>query len=366
MFSKKLVIFLLFLGTSCFQTDTIITGKGDIKLKETTFDQLEDWKKTNHRESLTSFLNSCQKIAKLPQSRAIGGQIDDITAADFRDVCEIGDVVKGLSDRQITNFFQNWFKPYLISNRKNESRGLFTGYYEANLNGSKIKTDKFKYPIYKRPKELNSEAYLTRTEINSGALKGRDLEILYVDDPVELFFLHIQGSGRVKLPSGAVLRISYAGKNNQPFIPVSTYLLDNNFLSKREISAQNIKKWLRENPVIAKEAMNFNPSYIFFKISNQESIVGAQGVPLIKEKSLAIDHEILPYGLPLWVETSVNGNDFNSLMITQDTGSAIKGTVRGDIFFGYGKEAEMKASSMSNYGKYFALIPRNIAQKLAR
>ncbi len=366
MFLKNFAIFLLFFTTSCFQTDTIITGKGDIKLKETTFNELEDWDEANHRNSLLSFLNSCQKIAKLPQTRAIGGQIDNITAADFRDVCEIGEVVKGLSDRQITNFFQNWFKPYLISNRKNESRGLFTGYYEANLNGSKIKTDKYKYPIYNRPKELNGDPYFTRQEIASGALKGRDLEILYVDDPVELFFLHVQGSGRVKLPSGAVLRISYAGKNNQPFIPVSTYLLDNNFLSKSEISAQNIKKWLRENPVTAQEAMNSNPSYIFFKVSQEQSIVGAQGVPLIKEKSLAIDNEILPYGLPLWVETSVNGNDFNSLMVTQDTGSAIKGTVRGDIFFGYGEEAELKASSMSNYGKYFALIPRNIAQKLVK
>ena len=363
----KLSTLLLFLFTSsCFQTDTIIRGTGAIKLKESSFEDLPNWNTENHRTSLLSFLNSCKKIAKLPQSRSIGGQIGNITAADFRDVCEIGEVVKGLSDRQVTNFFQNWFKPYLVMDRDNEEVGLFTGYYEASLNGSRTKSSKYKYPLYKRPVDLNGEAYLTRKEIENGALKGKNLEILYVDDPVELFFMHVQGSGRVKLPSGAVLRVAYDAKNNQPFIPISTYLLDNEFLTKREISAQNIKNWLKENPEVAVEAMNSNPSFIFFRISKKERIVGGQGVELIKEKSLAVDKEIIPYGLPLWVNTTVKGKKFNSLMIAQDTGSAIKGTVRGDIFFGYGKEAEDNASSLSSRGTYHALLPRNIVMKLAK
>ncbi len=361
---RLLIVILLFFISSCFQTDTVIRGKGNIKLKEVTFEDLEYWNEENHRESLLSFLNSCKKIATLPQSRSIGGQIGDITAADFRDVCEIGEVVKGLSDRQISNFFQNWFKPYLVMDRSNEEVGLFTGYYEASLNGSKIKSEKYKYPIYAKPSDLGTEAYITRKEIENGALEGKNLEILYVDDPVELFFMHVQGSGRIKLPSGAVLRVSYSAKNNQPFIPISTFLLDNEFLTKREISAQNIKKWLKENPEVAVEAMNSNPSFIFFQISKEEHVIGAQGVELIKEKSLAVDNEIIPYGLPLWLNTSVNGKKFNSLMIAQDTGSAIKGTVRGDVFFGYGQEAERKASSMSNRGKYYALLPRNIVMKL--
>lgn len=363
---KLLVIILLFFTSSCFQTDTIIKGRGDIKLREVTFEDLPNWQKTNHRKSLLAFLNSCQKIAKLPQARSIGGQIGDITASDFRDVCEIGEVIKGLSDHQITNFFQNWFKPYLVTNRDNEERGLFTGYYEASLNGSKTKSDKYKYPIYAKPEDLNGEPYLTRKEINEGALKGKNLEILYVDDPVELFFMHIQGSGRIKLPSGAVLRVSYAAKNNQPFIPVSTYLLDNEYLDRSEISAENVKDYLKENPEIAIKAMNSNPSYIFFQISKTEHVVGAQGVALIKEKSLAVDNDIIPYGLPLWLDTTINGEKFNSLMVAQDTGSAIKGTVRGDIFFGYGEEAKHKASSMSNYGQYYALLPRNIAAKMVK
>lgn len=357
---------LTLLITSCFKTNTVIRGKGDIKLQEVKFEDLESWEDNRHRESLLSFLNSCKKLAKMPQSRSIGGQIGNIYASDFRDVCEIGNVIKGLSDRQISNFFQNWFKPYLVTNRDNESRGLFTGYYEASLNGSKIKSERFKYPIYAKPTDLIKDPYLTRQQIESGALKSKDLEIVYVDDAVELFFMHIQGSGRVKLPSGAVLRISYAAKNNQPFSPISTYLLDNNFLSKREISAENIKKWLKENPEVAKEAMNFNQSYIFFKVSKEEYVIGAQGVELTREKSLAVDKNIIPYGLPLWLDTTINGKDYHNLMIAQDTGSAIKGAVRGDIFFGYGDESQHKASSMSNYGKYYALLPRNIAFKLLK
>lgn len=364
--SYKFLVILLFLIPSCFQTGTVIRGKGDIKLKEIAFEDLRGWQETNQRQALLSFLNSCKKIATLPQSRSIGGQIGDITAADFRDVCEIGEVVKGLSDHQVKNFFENWFKPYLITDRKNNERGLFTGYYEASLNGSRIKTDIYKYPIYKKPTDLTSEPYFTRKEIEDGILKNKDLEILYVDNPVDLFFTHIQGSARIKLPSGAVLRLAYAGKNNQPFTPISTYLLDNNFLTKREISAQNIVKWLKENPEVATEAMNFNSSYIFFEISNKEHVVGAQGVELTKEHSLAVDSQVIPYGLPLWLETSINGKNFNSLMVAQDTGSAIKGTIRGDIFFGYGDDAYDKASSMSNFGKYYALLPRNITAKLMK
>ncbi len=362
---KKIILFSLFIACcSCLYPKIIIKGKGDIKLNEVAFEDLKNWENEDHRKALLSFLNSCKKFAKMPQNRSIGGQFGDINASDFRDVCEIGEVVKGLSDKQIKNYFENWFKPFLITDRKKNARGLFTGYYEASLNGSKTKNSQYQFPIYKKPQDLNSEPYLTRKEIEEGALKNKNLEILYVDDEVELFFMHIQGSGRVHLPNGAVVRLNFSAKNNQPFSAISTFLLDNKYLKPSEISAQNVKKWLKENKEIAKEAMNFNASYIFFEISKDEFVKGGQGVELTAEHSLAVDNEIIPYGNLLWVETSLNGEKINKLMTAQDTGSAIKGVIRGDIFFGYGKEAEEKASSMANFGQYYAILPNNIVEKI--
>lgn len=362
--SKLSILLTLFAISSCLYPKITIKGKGDVKLHQASYEELENWQETNHRKALLSLLNSCKKFAKMPQNRSIGGQFGDIKAKDYRDVCEIAEVIKGLSDKQIKNFFENWFKPFLISDRKNNERGLFTGYYEASLNGSKKRSEKYKYPIYKRPDDLTSEPYLTRQQIAEGALKNKDLEILYVDDEIELFFMHVQGSGRVKLPSGAVVRLAYDGKNNQPFSAISTYLLDNKHLKPEEISAENVKKWLKENPEIAKKAMNFNDSFIFFKISQDKFVKGGQGVELTPEHSLAVDHKVIPYGTPLWLETSLNGEKITKLMIAQDTGSAIKGTIRGDIFFGYGEIAEHKASSMANFGKYYALLPNNIVDNI--
>ncbi len=363
---KKIILLVIFMAlSSCLYPKVTIKGKGDVKLHQAYFDDLKNWENSNHREALLSFLNSCQKFANLPQDRRIGGQFGDITARDYRDVCEIGEVIKGMSDLQIKNFFENWFKPFLITDRNNNNRGLFTGYYEASLNGSKKKTEKFKYAVYKKPSDLTDQPYLSRSQIENGALEGKNLEILYVDDKVELFFMHIQGSGRVRLPSGAVVRLAFGGKNHQPFSPISTFLLDNKHLKPEEISAENVKKWLKKNPDIAEEAMNFNDSYIFFEISQDKFVKGGQGVELTPEHSLAVDHKIIPYATPLWVETSLLGSKINKLMIAQDTGSAIKGTIRGDIFFGYGKEAERKASSMANFGQYYALLPNNIVRKIS-
>lgn len=368
---KKIIpLFLLFAAISCIYPKITIKGKGNVKLTQVDFENLDGWQSTDYRLSLLSFLNSCQKMAKMPQSRALGGQIGEVTAADFRDVCEIGQAVKGMSDLQIKNYFENWFKPFLVATKSGESNGLFTGYYEAQLRGSKIKNDIYKYPIYARPKDLTgSEPYLTRAQIENGALQNRDLEILYVDDKVDLFFMHIQGSGRVTLPSGAILRLSFAARNNQPFTAISNYLAENKYIERSKMSADSVKDWLRANPDKADEAMNINAAYIFFKISDLEYVVGAQGVALTPEHSLAVDSDIIPYGLPIWVETSIKKNGgkekYSNLFIAQDTGSAIKGTVRGDIFFGHGKEAETKASSMATAGKYFIFLPNNVADKIA-
>ncbi len=368
---KKLsILFFLLIAISCIYPKITIKGKGNIKLIQTDFSDLENWQQTDYRTSLISFIHSCRRLAKMPQSRLVGGQIGDITAVDFRDICEIADVVKGMSDNQIKNFFENWFKPFQVSSRNGDKKGLFTGYYEASLRGSKIKTEQYKYPIYAKPKDLTLDPYLSRAEIEAGALENKGLELLYVDDKAELFFMHVQGSGRVTLPNGSVVRLSFAAKNNQPYTSISNYFADNNLIARDKISADTIKDWLRANPEKSDEAMNINAAFIFFKLSDSEYVVGAQGAPLTAEHSLAVDNEIIPYGLPIWIETSFKNKDgkkqkYNQLLIAQDTGSAIRGVVRGDIFFGYGKEAESKASTMASSGEYYILLPNNIADKIS-
>ena len=369
MLRIALAILLLSLTSCLFSSKLKITGKGDLKLEQVEFTNLDNWENDDHKKALQSFIHSCNKFSKMAPSRLIGAQLGNVVAEDFRDVCEIAQVVKTMSNKQAKNFFENWFKAFLVENRSGSSNGLFTGYYEATLNGSKVKTETFKYPLYARPKDLTSEQYLSRAEIEAGALKHKDLELLYVDDKVDLFFMHIQGSGRVKLPNGTEVRVAYAGRNNQPFTAVSNHMADKGYLSRSNLNAATVRQWLKNNPDKADEVMNINAAYTFFKIFDGEYVVGGQGVPLTAERSLAVDSDIMPYGFPIWVSTNLKKKDgskekYSHLFVTQDTGSAIKGTVRGDIFFGNGEAAEERAFYMASSGKYYLLLPINVVDKL--
>lgn len=360
----------LILQGCLFTSKITINNYGKVKLEEVNFENLDGWRSDDHKKALMSFLKSCSKFSVMAQNRVIGKELGDITAGDFRDVCEIGEIVKTMSSKQAQNFFENWFRPFLVINKGTGSKGIFTGYYEANLRGSRIKTEKYKYPIYAKPKDLSSEPYYTRKEIEEGALNGKGLELIYVDDKVELFFLHVQGSGRVTLEDGLTVKVTYAGKNNRNYSSIGAYMENNSLLPRGKVSAESIKDWMRENPDKMDEVMNSNDSYVFFKISSDEFVVGAQNVPLTPERSMAVDSSIMPYGLPFWVETTLKNKDgdktkFNKLLIAQDTGSAIKGIVRGDIFFGYGEEAENKASYMASTGQYYVLLPINVVDKIS-
>jgi len=371
MFLRLILILSLLLTTGClFSKKVTIRAKSNLKLKEVNFSDLNSWKDDDHIEALRAFSHSCRKFAKMNQNIIVAGQLGNITAGDFRDVCEIAEVLRNLGSKQTKNFFENWFRPFKIENKNGNSQGVFTGYYEATLNGSKNKTEKYKYPVYSKPKNLTAnEEYLTRAEIENGGLKNKKLELLYVDDKVDLFFAHIQGSMRVKMNDGREIRLSYAGRNNQPFIPIANNMLEKKLISRSKANSAGVREWLKENPDQADEIMNINNAYTFFKIFDGEYVIGAQSVPLTTDRSLAIDDEIIPYGSLLWVETKLkksNGDqeDYNKLMVAQDTGSAINGTVRGDIFFGSGKDAEEKAFYMASKGQYFILLPINIVDKM--
>jgi membrane-bound lytic murein transglycosylase A len=348
---------------SCIHSKIIIKGRNNIKLTQIDFLEINGWKNDNQKQVLTSFINSCKKFVDMDPNQLIGNAINDIRARDFYDVCDIAGEIdqlnrtgSNISDAQIRNFFENWFTAFLVEDASGNSKGKFTGYYEPELRGSKVKNNIYKYPLYLKPQDRDSQ-HLTRKEIADGALDGKNLELLYVDDKVELFFLHIQGSGIVTLPDGNQIKVSYSASNNQPYSSIGSYLAKNVNQGDINLSAIGVKNWLKNNSKLADEVMNNNDSYIFFRISKNQDITGAFEIPLIKERSLAIDNKIMPYGFPIFLEIKNPRQNFQKLMITSDTGSAIKGTIRGDIFFGQGSKAEEKASTMNAIGQYYILLP---------
>ena len=363
------IITLLFALQSCLFTKKIaIKTTNNIKLIEKDFLSINGWQEDDHRLALQAFLQSCRKFATLPQNTSLNKELLEITPSDFRDVCDIGEVVKNMSPKQTKNFFENWFKIFLVENNNGKSEGLFTGYYEATLKGSFVKTDKYKFPIYAKPNDFNINSKLTRLDIENGALDSQKIQLLYVDDKIDLFFMHIQGSGQVILPNGGIVKLSYAGKNIHPFVAISNEMFNRGYISKDEYNSKGVRNWLKNNPDKADEIMNLNQSYTFFKINDSEYVIGGQGVPLTNERSLAVDNEIIPYGSLLWLESYTKKDDekqpFNHLMVAQDTGSAIKGPVRGDVFFGAGNDAEEMAFTMASKGKYYMLLPINFVDKI--
>lgn len=258
-------------------------------------------------------------------------------------------------------------------------KSLFTGYYEPVLRGNLQREGAFQFPLHAPPKDLIHREdgqgegrynwgrmaenrlvpHISRAEAETGKLAGQGLELLYVDDPVDLFFLHVQGSGKIQLPDQTFHRVTFAGKNGHPYTSIGKILREEENLHPATMA--DIKHWLRAHPARVSEILNRNASYIFFKFLEGEGPVGASGNALMPEQSLAVDDTIWPYGLDVIVETRDPldpSRNFTRLMKTADTGSAIRGFVRGDIFFGSGEEAGKKAGAMAAPGHLWIILPR--------
>lgn len=341
------------------------SGKQDrIVLQKTSYTSLPGWQSQDKSAALSAFRQSCDAFHKKSASAEFHIESLSSSVKDWQSLCKKAERVN-LSDTYATHrFFEQHFEPYLVSNNGNKT-GIFTGYYEPLLKGSRRQYGGYQYPLYRLPPDVKSnKAYYDRREIDKGTLRGRGLELVYVDDPVQAFFLHIQGSGRVLMDNGSVLKLGYAGKNNQKYFAIGRYLKEKGYIPEELISAQSIKHWLYTNPTQAQTVMEMNPSYVFFREldSGGSGPIGGQGVPLTARASLAVDKQYIPYGMPLWLNTTLpDGKGFSRLMIAQDTGGAIKGPVRGDIFFGFGDEAEHYAGLMKNPGSYIALWPKRDA-----
>lgn len=304
------------------------------------FESLSGWEDDDHLAALTSFRNTC----------------DLLTDPDWTPLCRLAaDAVS--SESSARNFFEMFFKPVLSGSPP----ALFTGYYEPELHGSPIRTPRFAYPIYRRPPELkDGQMWYDRATIESGILRGRGLEIAWLDDPVEVFFLQIQGSGRVRMPDGTVIRVGYAGRNGHPYRSVGQEMIRRGTHTMAQVSAQEIRAWVKANRTSGTALLNTNPSYVFFRklknLSADDGPIGAMGRSITALRSVAVDPNFVPLGVPVWIET--DGTDpIHRLMVAQDTGGAIKGDQRADIFFGTGHDAGQAAGVIKDGGRLVMLLP---------
>ncbi len=362
-----------------------IEPQKQFQLAPVTFSDLPGWKTDHHSEVLEAFSKSCRSILKKPLTANFGKKEEMGKIKDWVEICQSISLIKPGNNVEARYFFESRFQPYAFSNRR-QSVGLFTGYYEPELQGSFRPNGIFKYPIYSVPEDLikinldefnmdlpNKKLfgrllskkfvpYFNRKEIENGALFGKQLEILWVDNKIDLFFLHIQGSGRIILPDGTDVRIGYAGKNGHKYSSVGRELVARGIMSLDQVSMQAIKFWMDQNPLLAQSLMYKNKSFIFFRVLENDGPVGSSGVVLTPGRSIAIDPRYTPYGTPVWLSTSFPGEKagkrLRRLFIAQDTGSAIQGAVRGDVYWGSGVDAGKKAGLMKNQGHYFILLPK--------
>ncbi|AIL65285.1 Membrane-bound lytic murein transglycosylase A precursor [Rickettsiales bacterium Ac37b] len=354
---KKLLLLLVCIYISA--CTTTIPSSNRLKLAKVDFADLPDWGQDDYKSALYSFINSCNKLTFSSH------KLTSNSASWYR-VCNKANDLLHSSNESILEFFEYNFVPFKIQTYDKDIC-LFTGYYEAILNGSRKPYGPYKYPIYNVPNNMvKGTKPISREFIEKGTLKNSGLEIVYVDDKIDLFFLHIQGSGRVNLDDGSTIKIGYKDQNGHPYTPIGRYISKNYNIDIDKISAPFIKNWLRTNKQhIAENVMNQNASYVFFQemITPYDNPIGGQGVALTPERSLAVDINFIPYGMPIWIDThyphtpNCSKKPLRKLMIAQDKGGAIKGPLRADIFFGRGKQAEELAGYMKQKGQYYVLLP---------
>ncbi|MDT8857601.1 MltA domain-containing protein [Paracoccaceae bacterium Fryx2] len=319
----------------------VMAGAGPAAAQVLRFDDLDGWRDDDHRAALAVFRGTCSLI----------------DGPEWQPLCRLAADAEG-SAAAARSFFELFFRPVLMG----EPPALFTGYYEPELPGSPVRTPRFAWPIYAKPPELTEgSVWHSRGDIEAGGLlRGRGLEIAWLDDPVEVYFLQVQGSGRIRMPDGRVIRVGYAAKNGQPYRSIGQELVRRGTHALHEVSAQAIRAWVRRNPVEGAQLLFHNPSYVFFrKLANlapEKGPIGAMGRSITTMRSLAVDPAHTPLGAPVWIEKD-GRNPLRRLMIAQDTGGAIKGAQRADIFFGTGYQAGEDAGTVKDGGRMIVLLP---------
>ncbi len=330
-------------------------------LTAVSFADLPGWQADKQSDALVALRRSCAKIAAQPADRPVGANNVGGNAGQWRAACA---AVHTAKDDDARGYFEREFRAYRVQ-AADGKEGLFTGYYEPSLRGSKTKDARFTVPIYRYPPDWNAKGgpYPDRAAIDAGALAGKKLEIAWAESAIDVFFLQVQGSGRIELPGGQMMQVGYAGDNGRKYVAIGKILIERGVYKPDEVSLQSIRAWMDANPKQAPALMRENPRYIFFRVLDADGPIGAGGVPLVAGRSLAIDPTFMPMGAPLWLDTTWPGTEakpMRRLVVAQDTGSAIKGPIRGDVFWGPGEEAERHAGQMRQPGTYFLLLPKAV------
>jgi membrane-bound lytic murein transglycosylase A len=342
-------------------------------LRPATYAQLPGWETDNLREAWPAFLGSCEVLVKKP---------------DWKEPCTVARGIDADSEKAVHLFFETFFTPHQVFNPDGSDNGLVTGYYEPLLRGARKKSGRYQTALHRAPDDLLTldlgglypelknmrlrgklvgnkvVPYPSRADMQtSNMLVGK--ELLWVDDPIEAFFLQVQGSGRVQLAdSRETVRVAYADQNGHPYKSIGRYLVDKGEMTLDQASAQSIKAWFIANPARQQELLNANPSYVFFKEEKltdpNKGPKGALGIPLTPQRSVAVDPQFIPLGVPVFLVTSLPGKEtpLQRLMMAQDTGGAIRNAVRADYFWGFGADAGEKAGKMKQRGLMWVLLPK--------
>ena len=363
------------------------------ELAPIAFAGLEGWAADDPSAALQAFARSCQPWLRRGDDAAAGRSPVAGRVADWRPACEAALACGGgaADAAAARRFFEHWFQPYRVA--YGDRDGLFTGYFEPRLFGSRRPGGPYTVPLHRRPPDLvqvdlgqfdpelagrriagrvdggQLRPYPSNGDITKGALAGKDLELIWVSDPVDKFFLQIQGSGQVVLDDGSTIRVGYAAQNGHRYRAIGRDLIEMGEIPKEQVSLQSIRDWLRAHPEAASDLMAHNPSYVFFTEVNgldpEAGPLGSLGVPLTAGRSLAVDPAYIPLGAPVWLDTTAPAGDgrevpLRRLVIAQDTGGAIKGPIRGDVFWGAGDVAGEIAGRMKSEGGYVLLLPKSL------
>lgn len=356
-----------------------------VRFERLSFEKLPGWAGDDHLAAWRTWLKSCRANVEGAQPLRAGTTIKPALAA----LCKKALAAPATDAAGARRFFETHFAPWTVL--PDGKRGFFTGYYEPEIEGSLTPTQTHQVPIFDRPADLVAlpdgqkppgleqlvnarrlpdgtlAPYPDRGEIEAGALQGRGLERVFIADPVDRFFLQVQGSGRIRLADGSILRLAYAGRNGHPYTSIGKVVAERSGIKRRDMTMAVLRRWLAQDKTRAGQVMRANKSFVFFRIATeldpQDGPIGAQGVPLTAGRSMAVDRTLWAYGLPIFVEADLpfgkGGADlpFRRLMIAQDTGSAILGPARGDLFMGSGRQAGDKAGAVQHPGGFVVLWP---------
>lgn len=325
--------------------------------------QLPGWSDDAAFDAFPALSASCGVIATLSAERpaALGG-----APTEWRAGCEAIESLRAAFATDQHAALRGVLEAHFVALDPGEGNSaLVTGYYEPLLVGSRVRDAAHPYPLYRLPA---SPAKYDRAQIDGGALAGRGLELLWVSDPVEAFFLQVQGSGRVRLPDGSIVRIGFAGTNERDYVSIGRAMADAGIMAKEEVTLATIRAYLAAHPDEVMDWLHKNPRYVFFRElgpSTESGPIGALNVPLTPGRSVAIDPDFVSLGLPLWLNTTRpdTGAALQRLVVAQDKGGAIKGPGRIDLFWGAGEEAELLAGEMKQSGEYWVIVPRQVGQR---